>query len=188
MKVVLEDLIALHDPLIDDSVVVDIGGYKGDYSSGIVRKYNSNVYVYEPNPDMYEYCMRRFEYNDMVSVFPYGLGEEGKRKLYYLNDGSTLFKGWAEKHNDTSTYNLVDIRDAHYELRDLKIGILKMNCEGSEYEIIPMIKDLLTNIPEVLVQFHRFSEVNSKYDECHEILEETHKCVYNFKWELWKRK
>ena len=34
--------------LNEDSIVFDVGGYRGDFTSAIFNKYNCNVYVFEP--------------------------------------------------------------------------------------------------------------------------------------------
>ena len=72
------------------------------------------------------------------------------------------------------------------------IGLLKLNVEGSEYEIIESLikSEQISNIKHLHIQFHDFldnSEVRRK--ELIEKLKKTHKQVWSFYfvWERWDR-
>ena len=55
--------------LNSDSIVVDLGGYKGDFADIIHTKFNSNVYVFEPFKEFYNVIEERFNSNEKIRVF-----------------------------------------------------------------------------------------------------------------------
>src|SRR6266571_4135800 len=50
-------------PLTPESVVFDIGGYRGEWSAEIVRRYDPHIYIFEPVPRFAGELTRRFETN-----------------------------------------------------------------------------------------------------------------------------
>ena len=52
-------------PLTKDSVVLDVGGYKGTFAAEIVRRYGCHVYVFEPVFDITP--------TENIHVYKYGL-------------------------------------------------------------------------------------------------------------------
>ncbi len=61
-----DETLRLDYPLAPQSIVFDLGGYKGDFAYEMNKKYGCFVYVYEPVRDFYEECARRFKGNDKV--------------------------------------------------------------------------------------------------------------------------
>src|SRR6478609_5702767 len=51
------------DFLNDKSIVFDLGGYEGQWTSDIYSRYNCHVYVFEPVREFYEIIKNRFKNN-----------------------------------------------------------------------------------------------------------------------------
>ena len=64
-----------HD-LNEKSVVFDIGGYTGEFTDDIFNKFGCNVYVFEPVQKFYSQLCERFDENNKVRIFNYGLATE----------------------------------------------------------------------------------------------------------------
>ena len=62
--------------LNSNSVVFDLGGYKGEWTSQIFSMYSCTVYIFEPVKKYYEGIMSRFARNDFIKVFQFGLGSK----------------------------------------------------------------------------------------------------------------
>lgn len=190
MKVSLHDLVELH-PVTKDALVVDIGGYKGDYADTVLKLWGCNIIIYEPEPTFYTLCKERFKNDDRVTTIDVAITNEENPKLYINNDGSTLYRKWCEKNGKQNPESInVRGKKASDEFKTLHIDVLKLNCEGSEFDII---KDLYTNnlldkIPYVIVQFHKVPNLIHQYTECQDILLDSHKRIFNFKWQIWKKK
>ena len=85
----------LNYPLNSDSVVVDLGGYRGDFANNIHNKFNCNVYVFEPFKDFYNVIEGRFKSNEKIKVFNYGISDKtSTENFYFCND---VLKGAGRK-------------------------------------------------------------------------------------------
>lgn len=192
MKLNIRDIVRKQKPLTSDSLVIDCGGYIGKYSNEVLRRWNPHIIIFEPVPELYEFCKERFESYTNVEVLPYALGKETKKGTIYVNkDASSFYQKWAR--SDTAIE--VDVIKLSDFIKDKKVDLLAINCEGAEFEILQDLYDnnLLRSIDEILVQFHRVSET---FDTDHplmvSILEKTHRNVFEFVgptaiWQIWRQ-
>jgi FkbM family methyltransferase len=179
-------------PLTTESIVFDLGGYKGDFASEVNARYGCYVYVFEPISKFYKGCVARFESNEKIKCFNYGLSnEDGSFFINDSHDSSSLIRA-----NPSGNYEEVNIKSFSNELKELgikQIDLLKINVEGSEFLILSDIikNDLASQINYLQIQFHTFFP-NSKFlrNEIRRKLSETHEEQWNypFVWESWKRK
>lgn len=180
--------------LSEDSIVFDVGGYKGDYADDIYKKYNCRIYLFEPSIELYNHCVERFHNNPKIHCFNYGLSDEnGEFWLTMDEDCSSIIE---EKQMMTKEKELVKIRsfsDVFSELNINKIDLLKINIEGGEFNLLPHIIEtlLIEKIINVQVQFHNFvkgAEVKRK--DIRNSLSKTHNndWCYKFVWENWSLK
>jgi len=180
--------------LTEESIVLDVGGYVGDFAARIYDTHGCYVYVYEPSQRYYDELLRRFNGNSKIAVFHYGLG---------YRDGHTFIRGSGDAlsiHNGNATQETVLIKDAAEVLDHLKkhhgvhsIDLMKLNAEGSEFEILPRLVETsyITRIGFLQIQYHDF------YPNSRELaaqitleLEKTHNIMWNypFTWESWSKK
>lgn len=174
MKVPLKSLVALHD---NPKLVIDVGGYKGDYCDEVIKRFNCKVLIFEPIEEYAQICRDRFKENPNVRVIQTALGNGHSRPMY-------------KSKNCSSFYNVAD------EIETVPVGLLsdfltedvdliKLNCEGAEYEILQNLIDTgwLPRIPELLIQFHKGNK-----EKMMEELSKTHNLIPAPKWTLWKIK
>ena len=171
------------------SVFFDVGGFEGDYTSNILQEYECEAYIFEPHPVFFEDIKKRFIDNNKVKVFNYGLG--GKTEKVFLSDDSASSKVSNEK-TDLSIV-IKDISEVIEELQIKKIDLLKLNIEGSEYELLERLIETkeIEKIQKMKVQFHE-NILNPEYrrEVIRSKLKKTHKEIwsYYFVWERWDRK
>jgi FkbM family methyltransferase len=184
-----DETLRLNYPLNEESVVFDLGGYKGDFAFEINKKYGCNVFVYEPVREFYEQCVLRFNNNPKVKCFNYGLSNEtGEAFISDENDGSSVFKN---NSSNNKQITLKAFKEEYWRLDISQIDLLKINVEGSEFLILPHLiqHDLIKNIKDLQVQFHTFfpnAELLRK--DIRANLKKTHKEQWNypFVWESWR--
>ena len=179
----------LHYPeLGKDSLVFDLGGYKGQFASDIFSKYCCAVYVFEPFESFAAGIQERFRLNERIAVFPFGLGgRDETRRIYFHDDGTSVFR-------PSSAYEEITIRrfSTFVRERDIaRIDLLKINIEGSEYDLLDDIiqSGLQHRIRNIQVQFHR--DIERAQDRMTAIqlsLLETHDLTYAypFVWENYR--
>ena len=151
--------------LNDKSVVLDIGANIGDVTNLIHDKYNCNIYAYEPNIACCNYMNERFVNKNKIRINNCAVSNfNGKDFLYFHrnskgnNDfkyiqGATLRK---DKDNiDTNKKVEVDIINIKDLLKSFdKINLIKIDIEGSEYNILPEIIKSRKKIDIVLCEMH----------------------------------
>jgi FkbM family methyltransferase len=176
------------DNLDKDSLVIDAGGYLGDFTAKL--GYNCNVIIFEPVPEFFEYCKERFKVNPHIKIECFGLGtRDGVSKLYVRKDASSFYKKWKwAGSSDSITANTIQL--SKYIKGFPKVDLLKLNIEGAEYDVLDDLAEnkQVSKIKTILVQFHAISGFRIRYKMSQKILSETHqKTRGNFKWETWKR-
>jgi FkbM family methyltransferase len=178
-------------PLGETSVVVDLGGYKGEWAQRIYSRYKCQIDIYEPHPIYSKIADLAFEHNTNVTVFPYALST--RNGVVKLSDDTIYSSLFHHKNVHTHTVEMADIASV-FEMRYSRcVDLLKINIEGSEYEILP---ELLAHydikkIRFIQIQFHNtVPDYASRRDAIRKELSKTHKCdwCYEYLYESWSLK
>ena len=174
--------------LSKDSIVFDLGGYKGQFASDIFSKYCCSVYVFEPVIAFCNAIQKRFEANDNIHVFPFGLAD--KEMDVFINvdsDRSAIaLKGEERIHLKGFDYFLEQHRIQYVDL-------IKFNIEGAEYDLLDHIiaNNLQKKIINFQIQFHDFVPfAQDRMVSIQKNLEKTHELTwcFPFVWENWRLK
>jgi len=177
--------------LNQDSIVFDLGGYKGQWSSDIFSMYVCNIYIFEPVKKYYENIKQRFFLNQRVRVFQFGLASKNTEEYIGMsNDGTSTF------NKKSSEQELIQLKMASEFIKDnniQRIDLLKINIEGGEYDLLEHLIEsgVIKIVKNIQVQFHDF--VPQAIERMHKIrdrLKNTHRTTYqvDFVWENWERK
>jgi FkbM family methyltransferase len=175
-----------HPYLKPTSLVVDVGGYQGEWTAVILRKYGPFVTIFEPIAKNVEVLKLRFQNDYRVNICPVALEDRHVLQDIYLDqDGSSFFKEAQQKETvlveDIGTYPLGGA------------DLISLNCEGSEYRILPrMIQaNIVKLFKNIQVQFHyNIAGAMELRDRIRTELSKTHEEQYCFPfvWESWRRK
>lgn len=175
------------------SVVVDLGGYRGEFANTIYKKFGCLVYVYEPIQGFYNQCVELNKNNPSVKVFPAAISgyDDGIQAISIEGDASSMFKvdGAANKVN--IRVFPIDTLFTSVGLHLVKIDLLKINVEGAEFGIIDALITLkhVAKVTNIQVQFHNFvPDAEAKREALHRELLKTHHLTFNypFVWENWE--
>lgn len=172
------------------SVVLDLGGYEGQWASDLFSRYACNIFVFEPVLGFAERIEQRFRHNPQISVHPYGLGASSRQEIIHLAaNGSSLF-GTSENREEI---RIVDARAWLEEKQIGEIDLLKVNIEGGEYELLPRLIEshLVERIRHIQVQFHNVAPSSrAAMEQIRQELAKTHRPTYQYEfvWENWTRK
>lgn len=186
-----DDTLRLEYPLLTrDSLVFDIGGYRGDFAAAIHERYGCTVYIFEPVKEFYEYCVSRFKDNHKIICLNYGLSSKDDWLDIGLAENASSFNSpLATKNKDRVEVRCINkIID---ELRVKRIDLLKINIEGGEYDVLPALlsSGKIGLVNYLQIQFHNFiQDAKEQRDEIRSQLRRTHVEMWNypFIWESWK--
>ena len=172
------------------SVVLDVGGFEGQWASDLYSKYNCQIYVFEPISCFAEKIQERFENNKNIKVFDLGLGGETREeKISLSGDASSIYQ-------NSGNLEVIKIKDINTWLKEEgidSIDLIKINIEGGEYELLDRILsvDFAKNIGDIQVQFHNIEEASEeKMHQIQKLLSKSHLPTYQYKfiWENWRKK
>lgn len=145
------------------SVVLDIGGNQGRFSSGIISNFGCTIACYEPDPHAC-ICIENYIKHDKFTLVKKAVaGSSGRRNFYSclpMSGGNSLLPGSREwgKNPHTETVYEVDVESLENALAPFeKIDLLKMDCEGAEIEaILNTTENALKKCNQITIEFHDF--------------------------------
>jgi FkbM family methyltransferase len=173
-----------------DSVVLDVGGYEGQWASDLFSRFQCEIFIFEVVQSFVDKMEKRFSNNSSIKIYNHGLGNSTRNeKINVSEDSSSLYV----KSNQYEEIKIVDFKEWINENNFLSIQLLKMNIEGAEYELLERIIDqgFHKKIDNLLIQFHNFTpDARPRMEKIQGKLNETHNLQfqYDFIWESWKIK
>jgi FkbM family methyltransferase len=175
-------------------VVIDGGGYMGQWSSDIAARFNPNIYTFEPIMEFSEIIADRFVLNSKVKVINAGLSaKNGKASFSRIGDATKATSDPNQPASALETVELVNFVEFLEKNHIEEVALLKLNIEGGEYDVLEQLLDTgrIHSVKNILVQFHDFEAgQNSRRSAIVAQLEQDFKTVfsYPFVWECYKRK
>ena len=182
-----------YSELDESSLIIDVGGYIGDFTAEISARYGCLIYVFEPVPAFARELRARFEKNKKINIQEIGLGSQTvKESIICDGDASSLYKGKETKSGiDVSIIDVVE----WFDINQIEnVSLMAINAEGEEYPLLDRLIEsgYISKIENLLVQFHDIyqKDAEERMDRIQRELLKTHQPVFQYKfvWERWKRK
>jgi FkbM family methyltransferase len=130
--------------LDENSFVVDLGAFRGDFSKYILDKYDCRVDAYDPLNGLHCTNLEKKYPKFRFINKPVFDGSKVKFDITINTPSSNIFV------NDGEEMDSVDIRDITKE----HIDLMKVNIEGAEMVVLRLAD--LDNVAQLLVEFHLF--------------------------------
>ena len=184
-------------PLDEEDLVIDAGGYEGEWTAGILTRYGCHSEVFEPVPSFAEHCRIQYRHNARVRVHQAALGGSNRTTQFTLaENGTSEFRRPADatqfEARVQAISDVLSTLDAAQRIQPgaVAVGVLKLNIEGGEYEVLESLLETgsITRMRCLLIQFHRQpADYEQRYAAIVEGLQATHKRVWGFPmvWEKW---
>lgn len=169
-----------HVSLSEKPVIVDIGGYIGDFSIWCAKYLHpSRVIVYEPTVENYEVLIENVEQNGFGSIIETMNEAVGRSGWVELNVQSLEFNefhvsSYLYEHCErrrVASASIGQIFDRH-KLQN--VDLLKIDCEGSEYDIFESFDpSLLRRTRNIVFEVHKVDGYIEKLMAAKELLRST---------------
>ena len=185
-----DDALRYDYDLNEKSLVLDIGGYKGQFASDIYARFNCRVLIFEPVKAFAEEMGARFKHNDRIEVIQKALGASRRtERMSVCDDGSSTWKTGARKED----IDFEDVALLFSERRITRVDLMKINIEGGEYELLPRLCEtgLIRLVGNLQVQFHELTaDSDARMNDIQKELSKTHTPAYQYRyvWESWRQK
>lgn len=177
--------------LSEDSCVVDVGGYKGEWAFEIWKKYRPTIHIFEPVKEYAHGIESLFSpLENKVHVYAIGLSDKDKTlDISILENESSLFRN---SGGQTQKATFAKASDFLHKQRIEHVDVMKINIEGGEYDLLEELIEsgYIKNIKNIQVQFHNFvPHAREKMENIQMLLSKTHHLTfqYRFVWENWER-
>lgn len=140
-------------------IVIDIGGHVGVFAMLFAWK-NPGVRIFcvEPNPENGKFLTENMKQNglqDRVTLLPYGIAaKKEKRELYLRESPHSSFDKRADDKNVLSI-QCMSINDIFAEQAIDRCEVLKLDCEGAEYEALyALTPETAGKIQKIVMEYH----------------------------------
>lgn len=145
-------------------VVLDIGGYIGDLSLYCASTFDSKVHCYEPTPQNYAMIQENINLNKDLNITVFNKGVSNSRQPITLGVQEISGEIHASSHKKYKSHvttievPCVSLNDAIEELNEEKIDLVKIDCEGQEFEILKNVDsyELSGKINYLIFEYHSF--------------------------------
>jgi FkbM family methyltransferase len=191
MSTILDDYVALNlgYDLTTDSAVVELGGYKGNWSYRILEKHRPKVYhLFEPVPDFMRECRASLSKFTQVVYHQVAVGDkDGECAINIDNDSTSTFTPASSKVITIQTVSV----DTFLHLIPASVQLLGINCEGGEYHLLEQLVETgeIQRFRDIQVQFHGcVPNSGPRSTAIREALAKTHTKTFDWAtvWENWR--
>jgi len=147
------------DLVRENALVYSFGtGEDVSFDIAMIQHHNCTVHAFDPTPKSIEWVARQ----SLPSGFhfhPYGIGAETGTVQFNLPANESHVSGSIVDYSHLDTRKRIEVPmrsfpDILSELGLRRIDVLKMDIEGSEYEVIPTILAAEVEIGQILVEIH----------------------------------
>jgi FkbM family methyltransferase len=138
--------------------VLDVGGHHGLFAVEILARFPGiKIVTIEPDPRGIETIKKHIRKNDAhsdIQIVPFAVGEgDGTGYLAESDDGS-----WGKTLEDTAGQGRIPVKVKKLETmigaERLNIKLIKSNCEGGEFDLIPQMIELGLKPELIILMIH----------------------------------
>lgn len=183
--------------LDEHSLVLDVGGFDGQWASDLFSRYRCRIVVFEPVKAFAEAIHSRFSRNERIEVDNSGLGGRTRADLIsVMGQGSSIIRPMS-RCTDLEEIKIVDVCEWWQErtlagVGLMKIDLMKINIEGAEYELLERLIEtgLVAYVCNIQIQFHKIDrDSEQRMKKIHADLDRTHELTWQYEWvwENWRR-
>ena len=140
-----------------NDIIIDVGAHIGLFSL-LVSKFclDGKIFSFEPIQNNFNLLVDNLESNKLKNIFPFNLAvskNSSEIKLFLDNDDSahSIF----EKNNNFITVKSISLQKIFDENNINSCKILKLDCEGAEYEIIDSLpEEYFNKVQNIIIEYH----------------------------------
>lgn len=152
-------------PPANARVVLDIGANIGSFTVLAAKSApESRVFSFEPDPAAHEVLARNVADNafgERVKLYRRGVACADGPRVLGLSDHTAFNSLYGDPASDASiTIECVSLDSVFAENDIERVDLLKIDCEGCEYEIFASASDdVMARVREIRMEYHRLADV-----------------------------
>ena len=134
------DVLKLSKVLVkEDSVIIDVGAYRGGYTIRFAKKaIKGKVIAIEPNSENYKFLLLNIYYNNVKNVIVYKtIAYSHRTKIkFFENKDAPAMSRIVTNNSNSIEIEAITLDEITKSIGLKKIDLIKIDTEGSEYEIL----------------------------------------------------
>jgi FkbM family methyltransferase len=156
-----------------NSTIIDIGANAGYFTLFAASAFSqAKLFSFEPVPVNYAQLKRHQDLNDTCKISCYPLavaGHSGEINLNFdttdsFTTAATIFAS-KENKKESLSFPCITLKEIMDENAIEKCNLLKMDCEGAEYDILYNCPpEYLQRIDQIAMEFHRGGQKNQNVE------------------------
>jgi FkbM family methyltransferase len=142
-----------------NSIVYSFGiGEDVSFDNEVIKNHDSQVFGFDPTPKSKNWIKSQKLY-EKFHFYEFGISDKSGVFDFYLPKNPNFVSGSVVTQKNVDTMNKVSVElksleDIMNELGHKHIDVLKMDIEGSEYDVIDSILKAKLSITQILIEFH----------------------------------
>lgn len=152
------------DFINENSLIYSFGiGEDISFDTEIIKKYNARVFGFDPTPKSIKWISDQ-QLPEKFQFYNFGISDKTGTSTFYFPNNPNFVSGSVVPQSNVNVQNGINVElktleDTAAFLGHKRIDVLKMDIEGSEYDVIENIVRTDIFIGQILVEFHdRFFE------------------------------
>lgn len=147
------------DYLDQNSIIYSLGiGEDISFDKAVIHQHQCQVYGFDPTPKSIHWIKSQNVHSNF-HFYDFGISNRTEKIDFYLPKNSEHVSGSIITHKNINKDNKVNVemktlKDTMLQLGHQHIDVLKMDIEGSEYDVIENILNSDIPITQILIEFH----------------------------------
>ena len=138
-------------------IVLDVGAHKGEFLSSLLpAKKSIKIYAFEPMLENYDILKSNIQLNNFSNIKAENCAtsNSSSKIIIYQNNDESGHSKFIETNNPIEV-NSKSLNEIFDDKKIEKCNLLKLDCEGSEYEIIDNLEDKnFEKIEKMIIEYH----------------------------------
>jgi FkbM family methyltransferase len=142
-----------------NAIVYSFGvGKDISFDRALINSFDCQIVAFDPTPDSISWCKQQ-SLPEKFKLNEYGLSNKSEMVTFFLPKNKNHVSGSLVGHSKVSSKNTVTVKMKSFNdiLKDLKhntIDLIKMDIEGSEYNVVESIPCSEINISQIVLEIH----------------------------------
>jgi len=147
------------DLLSDQSIIYSFGiGEDISFDQSLIENRQCKVYGFDPTPKSIAWCMSQ-DLPANFHFYPFGISNKTGKEMFHLPKNKDHVSGSLVLQDNVSDKDMVEVEMQSFSdivkmLKHDRIDVLKMDIEGSEYNIITDILQSSVEIDQIAIELH----------------------------------
>lgn len=166
---------------VEDQTIIDVGANIGDSSIYFALRGAKKIIAIEPFPANYELAKKNIELNNLEKIIDINLAGCSNKSGYLTVDNKTSGGGASLTSSLIGTKIPLITLENILKQNNLNSAILKMDCEGCEYDsILKTNNEIIKKFSSIIIEYHNgYQNLIEKLESCGFQIEKTSPMYYS---------